>query len=136
MKNAKLSPNKFETASRDELLRRVLELEDEVERYRPKPPKFKLGQLVAFAGQKNPWMREQPAIYFTVLSLELKENGWHYGHSKNSPTTFVTYPEKKCRELTKTELEGDSNPPEAQPQTLEAQAPGLNIPPPEGGHAY
>jgi hypothetical protein len=111
-----MTKNKFDSLKRDELLRHCIELEDELQRLRPKPPKFKLGQLLAFTGQKNPWMRDQPAIYFTVLALEQRAQEWYYGHSKSSssPTGWHSYAEKKCRELTKTELDGTPAPAEAQ----------------------
>lgn len=133
MKNANSSntaKNKFEEMSRMELLRLCLELEDENEKLRPKPPRFKLGQLVAYyepkmapGAFKHPWHPGQPAIYFTVLSLELKNEGWFYGHTRTSAQNFAYYPEKKCRELTEMELKGQE--PLDAPGPMEVQAPGL-----------
>jgi hypothetical protein len=137
----KNKPNKFDELSRAELLQRVLVQEDELERLRPKPPKFKLGQLVAYwdpkaptANFKHPWMPGQPAVYFTILSMELKNEGWFYGHSRTnaqSQPAFSLYPEKKCRALLPTELDG-SNALEAQETdvlgqvgAMQAQAPAL-----------
>lgn len=115
---------KFDELSRDELLKACLELEDENATLRPKPARFKQGQLVAYTGARNPWMREQPAIYFTVLSTECNNGLWFYGHSKSGPQSWHLYPEKKCRELTEAELKGSIVPVVA-PQAMEASAPGL-----------
>lgn len=120
MQSDKGRKNKFEELKRDELLGLCLQMEDELEKLRPKPAKFKLGQLLAYTGNKNAWMREQPAIYFVVLSLESRDGTWFYGHSKKDAQNWHTFPEKKCRELTKTELDGSDAP----AQAMEAQTPG------------
>jgi hypothetical protein len=132
----KNKPNKFDELKRDDLLRLVLEMEDELETLRPKPARFKLGQLVAFRAPNQYW-KGQPAVYFSVLSTELRNGEWFYGHSRSGPQTFVVYPEKKCRELTQTELDGtpavQSNEPQDVPPAMQASAPGMGLP---GGLGY
>ena len=99
--------NKFDALDKADLLKLCLEQEQELENLRPKPPKFKLGQLICNAsGGKNPWMRGQPAIHFVVLSVENRAGEWHYGYSQLNQHSFNVFPEKKLRALTKTELDG------------------------------
>ena len=98
--------SKFDELGRDELLRRVLELEDENQRLRPPAAKFKLGQLVAMPTPKHQYMPGQRAIFFTVLKVEWRYDTWHYAWARSGTQTFSTYPENKLRALTPTELDG------------------------------
>lgn len=117
------SKNKFDSLTRDELLRAVLELEDENAKLRPKAAKFKLGQLVAY-GNKNPWVQGQPAFFFTVLSTENRYGDWYYGYAKNGSHGFHVYPEDKLRFVTTAELEGTLAP--ASPEASHA-APAVTM---------
>jgi hypothetical protein len=101
-----MKENKFNTLKREDLLKLCLEMESELEQLRPKPAKFKLGQLVALVA-KNPWYTGQPAIFFAVLSVEHRAGEWHYGYAKSGPHNFHVHPERKCRALTPTELDGN-----------------------------
>jgi hypothetical protein len=127
-----MKKNKFDELSRESLVQRCLELEDENAKLRPQPPRFKMGQLVAYVGTKNPWQRGQPAIYFTVLSIEQRSSEWYYGNSMDSPGPFTTFPERKCRALSEVELNGTT---EAAGVGLIAGEPMNNtpIPIPAGG---
>jgi hypothetical protein len=119
--------NKFDDLKRDDLLRMLLEQEDELERYRPKPAKFKLGQLLALplGPGKHQWHPGQPAIFFVALALEHRNGEWHYGYSQRGPGLFNLYPEKKLRALTATEIDGTAmdGTPEATPSQVLPQAP-------------
>jgi len=99
--------NKFLDLSRDELIRALLELEDENAKLRPAPAKYKLGQVLAY-GTKNPIWNGQPTAYFQVLSVENRMGKWHYGYQKSGIHGFGVFPEDKCRALTATELDGTS----------------------------
>ena len=99
------SKNPFDTMDRQELIRRCLEQEDELRVLRPKPAKFKLGQVVA-QGTKNNWMRGQPALYFSILSVENRLGEWYYGYNINGPHSFAVFPEKALRVLDATEMDG------------------------------
>jgi hypothetical protein len=107
------SRNKFDDLKREDMLRLLLEQEDELEKYRPKPARFKLGQLLALDVPKNQSYPGQPAIYFSVLNLEYKNSEWHYGYSQRALGLFNTYPERKLRALSATEVDGSAMP--AQP---------------------
>lgn len=99
--------NKFEVLTREELVLACLELEDELARLRPKPPKYKMGQVLAF-GIKHPMWVGQPTVFFTVLSVEHRNGKWLYGYAANVGPggTFQTYPEDRLRPLTPTEIDG------------------------------
>jgi hypothetical protein len=108
-------------------------MEDELLKLRPVPAQFKLGQLVAFKAP-NQYFKGQPVVYFSVLSVELRAGEWFYGHTRSGPQTFQCYPEKKCRALTPTELDGtvvlDEPAPEGQlaiPPAMQATAPGIPV---------
>lgn len=101
------SKNKFDNLSRGDLLRSCLEMEDELERLRPKPAKFKLGQIVVSPG-KSPYGGAQPCFAFTILSVEQRNGKWHYGWDKHSVHGFRVFPEEKLRALTPTEIDGSA----------------------------
>lgn len=100
-------PNKFDSLDREELLRRCLEQEDELEKLRPSPPKFKLGQLLASPSKNAYGWQGQPASYFIALSVENRMGRWFYGYAKHSsPGAFHAFPEDKLRAITPEELNG------------------------------
>lgn len=102
-----IKPNKFEMLTHAELVLACLELEDEVSRLRPKPPKFKLGQVLAY-GMKHPIWIGQPTTLFTVLSVEHRNGKWMYGYAQNVAASgvFQLWPEDKLRALTPAEIDG------------------------------
>ena len=98
------APNKFDSLTRDDLLKRLLEQEDELLRLRPKPSKFRLGQVLMYQG-KHPFWALQPGATFVVLSVESRNGKWYYGYSRVGHN-FQVFPEEKCRALTPTETDG------------------------------
>lgn len=123
-----MKKSKFDLATRDDLLKIVLEQEDELAKLRPAPAKFKLGQLVAQENRpnfKHPVWNGQPSIYFTVLSVENRHGDWYYGYAK-SASGFLVFAEKQLRELNKVELEGVVAPADASP--AEEPAPTVHAP--------
>jgi hypothetical protein len=117
-------PNKFESLTKDDLLRLVLEQEDELEKWRPKPPKYKLGQVLVSTKTKHPYWTGQTAVYFQVISLECRGGKWHYGYARtNTQGIFHSFSEETLRELTQAELTGTTAP--AAPQPTMAEASGV-----------
>lgn len=108
--------NKFDKLTKEDLLKACLEMEDELERLRPKPAKYKLGQVLAHVkGWPFPpgsFHRGQPGHLFVVLSVECRGGLWYYGYAKrpgsSGPGSFSTYPESQVRALTPTEIDGQS----------------------------
>lgn len=116
-----MKKNRFEEFNKEDLLRICLEQEDELQKLRPKPAKFKVGQVVAI-GHKNSWMNGQPAVFFQILNVEHKNGEWHYAYATGPGQTFMTYLEKHLRALTPSEIEGLKSPPEeAQPSLAIAE---------------
>lgn len=123
-----MKKSKFDVATREELLKIVLEQEDELVKLRPAPAKFKLGQLVAQESKpnfKHPFWGGQPTLFFTVLSVENRHGDWYYGYAK-SGIGFLVFAEKQLRELNKVELEGVVAPADALP--VEEPAPTVHAP--------
>lgn len=120
--------SKFEALSKDDLLRVCLEQEDELEKLRPKPAKFRFGQVLR---AENSVLRQtyagQPYVYFTVLYVEYRNGKWHYGYAKrtNSVTGgFNTLPEDVLRAVSTAEVEGTIQPvPGQAPQPTVVHAP-------------
>ncbi len=113
--------NKFDSLDRDGLLRQCIELEDELERLRPKPPRFKLGQLVACSSKAPYNWAGQPATFYVVLSVENRGGKWYYGYAKTSSQgSFHAFPEDKLRAITQMELTGIETP-GIQPQASVAE---------------
>lgn len=107
--------NKFDAYTKDDLLRLCLQQESELEQLRPKPAKFKMGQVLAC---KQAHWTGQPAGFFSVLSVELRNGKWFYGFAKttgynNNGQTYQTFPEDKLRVLTATEIDGSTSEPVA-----------------------
>jgi hypothetical protein len=97
--------SKFESLDKTELVKKCLEQEDELEKLRPKPPKFKVGQVLAFPSK--PQWTGQPAAYFSVLRIERRpDGGWGYAYSVGLQGSGAFYPENKLRPLSSIELEG------------------------------
>jgi hypothetical protein len=115
-----MKKNKFDELNRMDLLKLVLEQEDELEKLRPKPAKFKLGQVLALVVSKHQWHPGQPAVYFSVLSVENRLGEWHYGYSRAGVSTFHAYPEKKLRALAQSEIDGST--PSVEQGQVQAQA--------------
>lgn len=95
--------NKFDGLNKTELLQKCLEQEDELVKLRPKPAKFRLGQIVA---GKNPNWSGQTHSYFKVLSVEYKYGQWSYGYATAAGGKFQTRPEEELRALSITEMDG------------------------------
>ena len=102
--------NKFDELKRDDLLKLCLEQENELEQLRPRPPKFKLGQVLFSQGKNAYNWAGQPGTFFVVLSVENRMGKWYYGYAKAPGSAFHAFPEEKLRAATALELTGMDQP--------------------------